>query len=266
MVTFMHATRTNIAASRIAITAAALLAASMAPASAASATQAQAPQQAAQTMPELKIYHLEGRRSERLVWLCEELGLPYTLEYKRGDLRGSMAQIRAISPLMPVAPTIQYGDQVVVESGAIIEMLLARHGAGRLQPATHSPDYPYYLQWMHYAEGSFASRVIADYRVEMIRPTTTPSPLVDAEDTVRFAEEFLSRHPYFGGAEFSAADIMMLFPLNFADSTKVIDISQFPNLAAWREKIQDRPAYKRMLAAARPDGLIGALPPLQGRP
>ena len=95
---------------------------------------------------------------------------------------------------------------------------------------------------------------------------STPSPLVDAEDTVRFAEEFLSRHPYFGGAEVSAADIMMLFPLNFADSTKVIDISQFPNLAAWREKIQDRPAYKRMLAAARPDGLIGALPPLQGRP
>ena len=144
------------------------------------------PARTAAGAPILQIYHLEGRRSERLVWLCEELGLPYTLQFKRGDLAGSMQAIREISPLMPVAPTVRYGDQVVVESGAIIQMLLARHGAGRLQPAVTSPDYPYHLQWMHYAEGSFASRVIADYRVEMIRPSATPSRLVDAEDTVKF--------------------------------------------------------------------------------
>lgn len=223
------------------------------------------PQQAADAASVLTIYHLEGRRSERIVWLCEELGLPYTLEFKRGDLRASMAQIRALNPLMPVAPTVLYGDQVIVESGAIIELLLARHGEGRLRPAVDSPDFPYYLQWMHYAEGSFAARVIGDYRVETIRPTTTPSPLVDAEDTVRFAEDYLSRHPYFGGAEFSAADIMMLFPLNFATSTRIVDIAQFPNLAAWREKMEQRPAYQRMLAVARPDGMIGSLPPLAGR-
>mgnify|MGYP000656267502 CR=1 FL=1 len=86
------------------------------------------PARTAAGVPVLTIYHLEGRRSERLVWLCEELGLPYTLKYKRGDLAASMAPIREINPLMPVAPTIQYGDQVVVESGAIIEMLLDRHG------------------------------------------------------------------------------------------------------------------------------------------
>jgi len=221
------------------------------------------PARTAAGAPVLQIYHLEGRRSERLVWLCEELGLPYTLQFKRGDLAGSMQAIREISPLMPVAPTVRYGDQVVVESGAIIQMLLARHGAGRLQPAVTSPDYPYHLQWMHYAEGSFASRVIADYRVEMIRPSTTPSRLVDAEDTVKFADDYLSRHPYFGGAEFSAADIMMLFPLNFATSTKVVDIAKFPHLAAWRTKMEARPAYKRMLAAARPDGMVGSLPPLK---
>ena len=197
--------------------------------------------------------------------VLEELGLPYTLEYKRGDLRGSMAQIRALNPLMPVAPTVLYGDQVIVESGAILEMLLARHGEGQLRPAVDSPDFPYYLQWMHYSEGSFAARVIGDYRVEMIRRSTNPSPLVDAEDTIRFAEDYLSRHPYFGGAEFSAADIMMLFPLNVATSTKIADISQFPHLAAWREKIEQRPAYQRMLAVARPNGVIGSLPPLPGR-
>ena len=72
---------------------------------------------------DLTIYHLEGRRSERIVWLCEELGIPYKLEYKRGDLAGSMKTIHDVSPLMPVAPTVRIGGQVMVESGAIIELI-----------------------------------------------------------------------------------------------------------------------------------------------
>src|SRR6185503_12495541 len=116
-------------------------------------------------LPDVTIYHLEGRRSERIVWLMEELGLPYKLEFKQGDLAGSMASIKAINPGMPVAPTVKYGDQVLVESGAIIETILNRHAPGKLQPALDSPDYPYHLIWMHYAEGSLASRLIADYRV-----------------------------------------------------------------------------------------------------
>lgn len=230
------------------------------------ARQMELPTRTAAGAPVLQIYHLEGRRSERIVWLCEELGLPYTLNFVRGDLNASMAAIRAINPGMPVAPTVRYGDQVMVESGAIIELLLDRHGGGRLRPAITSPDYPYHLQWMHYAEGSFASRVIADYRVEMIRPSTGPNRLVDAEDTVRFAEAHLERHPYFGGAEFSSADIMMLFPLNMATSTAVIDGSKFPKLAAWKARMEARPAYQRMLAAARPDGMVGALRPLPKPP
>ena len=70
---------------------------------------------------DLTIYHLEGRRSERIVWLCEELAIPYKLEYKRGDLAASMKTIHEVSPLMPVAPTVRINDQVMVESGAIIE-------------------------------------------------------------------------------------------------------------------------------------------------
>ncbi len=72
-----------------------------------------------------------------------------------------MKTIHDVSPLMPVAPTVRIGDQVMVESGAIIELILARAGHGRLEPAVNSPDYPYYLQWMHFAEGSFAARAIA---------------------------------------------------------------------------------------------------------
>jgi glutathione S-transferase len=226
---------------------------------------AQAAQKPSAQTPPLTIYHIEGRRSERIVWLCEELGLPYKLEYKRGDVPGSMQTIREVSPLMPVAPTVRYGDQVIVESAGIIEMLLARHGAGRLRPAVDSPDYPYYLQWLHYAEGSFASRLIADYRVAVIqgRPKTTSGfRFVNSEDVVKFAEDFLSKHPYFGGAEFSAADIMMLFPVNLAGALNVVDLSQYPHVQAWVKTVEGRPAYKKMVEVARPNGVPMPPPPL----
>ena len=214
----------------------------------------------------LTIYHLEGRRSERIVWLCEELGLPYKLEYKRGDLAGSMKTIHDVSPLMPVAPTVRIGDQVMVESGAIIELILAREGHGRLQPAVNSPDYAYYLQWMHFAEGSFAARVIADYRVALIqgKPKTPAGgyKLVDTEAVLAFMEDYLSKHPYFGGSAFSAADIMMLFPTNITEAFNVADLAAYPHIIAWRTDVQSRPAYKKMLAVARPDGVPGVPKPL----
>jgi glutathione S-transferase len=216
----------------------------------------------AMPLPEVVIHHLEGRRSERVVWLMEELGLPYRLSFKRGDLMGSMAQIRALSPIVPMAPTVQYGDQVLVESGAILELILNRHGGGRLQPSPDSRDYPAHLMWMHYAEGSLAARLFSDYRAWMANPPTKRSPLVDSEATVQFAEDHLGKHPWFGGADFSAADIMMLFPLNVATTLNIVDAAQFPNVAAWKTKVEARPAYKRMLAKARPDGMIGNLPVL----
>lgn len=213
-------------------------------------------------LPDITIYHLEGRRSERLVWLMEELSLPYRLEFKRGDLAGSMAAIRALSPVVPMAPTVKYGDQILVESGAIIELILNRHAGGRLQPALESRDYPYHLMWMHYAEGSLAARLFSDYRAWMANPPTRRSPLVDSEAVVQFSEDYLAAHPWFGGAEFSAADIMMMFPLNLATALNIVDAAQFPRVAAWKAKAEARPAYQRMLAKARPDGMIGNLPVL----
>ncbi len=234
------------------------LLAAIAPASAAAATKGTR----ALPLPAVTIYHLEGRRSERVVWLMEELGFPYKLEFKRGDLAGSMALIRALSPVVPMAPTVMYGDQILVESGAILEMILNRHAPGRLQPALASRDYPYHLMWMHYAEGSLAARLFSDYRAWMANPPTKRSPLVDSEATVQFADDYLAAHPWFGGAEFSGADIMMMFPLNVATVLNLVDAAQFPHVAAWKAKIEARPAYKRMLAKARPDGMIGNLPVL----
>lgn len=212
-------------------------------------------------MPELTIYHLEGRRSERLVWLMEELNLPYNLVFERGSLAGSMAKIKAVNPDMPMAPTVTLGAQVLVESGAIIELLLGRYAPNELHPPIDSDEYASYLMWMHYAEGSLAARLIADYRTWLKEPTER-SRLVDSEATVQFAENYLAKNAWFGGEDFSAADIMMLFPLTLATSLNIVDEAQFPKIALWKEKVVARPAYKRMLGKARPDGMIGMLPKL----
>lgn len=212
--------------------------------------------------PEITIYHLEGRRSERLVWLMEELQLPYKLVFERGDLAGSMAHIRKLSPIVPMAPTVTIDEQVIVESGAIIEIILNRYAPGQLQPALNSPEYASYKMWMHFAEGTLAARIFSDYRSWMRNPPTVRSPLVDSEATVQFAENYLEDNKWFGGEEFSAADIMMMFPLNVATSLNIVDEDKFPNIAAWKINAEARPAYQRMLAKARPDGLIGALPKL----
>jgi glutathione S-transferase len=213
-------------------------------------------------LPPIVVYHLEGRRSERVVWLMEELGFPYRLEFKRGDLLGSMAMIREFSPIVPMAPTVKYGDQILVESGAILELILNRHAPGRLQPKLTDADYPHYLMWMHFAEGSLASRLFSDYRAWMAEPPTERSRLVDSEAVVEFAEAFLRDHEWFGGAAFSAADIMMHFPLRVATDLNLVDRAQFPKIAAWKERVEARPAFKQMLAKARPDGMIGSLKPL----
>ena len=214
-------------------------------------------------LPDITIYHLEGRRSERIVWLMEELNLPYKLVFERGDLAASMAKIRAVNPDVPMAPTVTLGDQVLVESGAIIEVILNRYAPGKLQPALDSADYANSLMWMHFAEGSLAARLFSDYRAWMKEPPTARSRMVDSEATVQYAENYLSKHPWFGGAEFSGADIMMMFPLNVATGLNIVDEAQFPNVAAWKAKAEARPGYQRMVKAARPDGMIGNLPRLE---
>lgn len=213
-------------------------------------------------LPDVTIYHLEGRRSERIVWLMEELDLPYRLVYERGDLQASMANIREVNPDVPMAPTVVIGDQVLVESGAIIEVILNRYAPDKLQPALSTPDYAGHMMWMHFAEGSLAARLFSDYRAWMKDPPTERSRFVDSEATVQYAENHLAKHPWFGGADFSAADIMMMFPLNVATSLNIVDEAQFPKVAEWKKRAEARPAYQRMLKAARPDGMIGNLPRL----
>src|ERR1700733_15060800 len=103
---------------------------------------------------QLKIYHAEGRRSERLVWFCEEVGLPYELMFKSNDLWGSLKMAQEVNPLMPMMPTVDYNGEILVESAAVLQLLQERHAKGKLVPAPDSADYPKYLQWLHFAESS----------------------------------------------------------------------------------------------------------------
>ena len=174
--------------------------------------------------------------------------------------------LRAVNSDMPMFPTVFINGQRMVESGAIIELILDRYASDQLRPNVESSLYPDYLMWMHYAEGTMAARLFSDYRQWRRETPTARSPLIDSEATVQFAENYLQEHDYFGGQEFSAADIMMLFPLNVATVLNLVDEAQFPAVQDWKSRVTKRPAYVRMLEAARPDGMLGSLPPVEARP
>lgn len=219
-------------------------------------------QAAAMPMPPITIYHLEGRRSERVVWLMEELGFPYELKFVNNSLGASLAEIRKVNPKMPTAPTVLYDGQVLMESGAIIDVILRRHAPGKLMPALDSKDYPWHQIWYQYAEGSLLPRVGTDYNVWQIKPPEKRSPLVDSENTIKFAEDWLSRSPYFGGPEFTSADIMMEFALRYTFLLNIVDNERFPNILNWLDRMHARPAYQRMVAKARPNGMLSPPVPL----
>jgi glutathione S-transferase len=225
------------------------------------ASQARAEEAAAK--PVVTIYHVEGRRSQRVVWLCEELGIPYDLQFKRGDIAGSMEMIKAVNPLMPVAPTVKIDDSVMIESGAILEYLVQRHGNGKLAPAMDSKDYRNHLMWLHFAEGSAMPRIYVDMQRMMLKGEKTITPniipgtnvrLTGSEEVLKFIEDYLSKHPYFGGQAFSAADIMMHIVAVAASQLPGIDMKDYPKFAAWRKTVESRPAFVRASEVALPDG------------
>jgi glutathione S-transferase len=209
----------------------------------------------------LVIYHVEGRRSERVAWLCEEIGFPYELKFKSNDLMGSLQMGREVNPLMPMFPTVTYDGEVLVESAAILELVHQRHGEGRLAPAPMSSDYPKYLQWLHFAESSAAPRFITEFllskAVQGEPPPIVKGQLGRSAQVLRYLDDHLSRHPYFGGAAFSLADIMMHFTVNFMSMIARMDMSPYPHVTAWFKTVEDRPAFKRMREASLPNGFIG---------
>ncbi len=202
----------------------------------------------------LTIYHLERSRSDRILWLAEELGLAYELVRFRRDPATQRAEpaLRAIHPLGK-SPAIRDGGQLVLESGAIVEYLLARYGRGRLSPPQDSPDWVRYLQWLHYAEGSAMAQLVLDLFLSGRFGGAPPSPLAPAmraasEAQLAWLDTELAQRPWFAGADFSAADVMMTFPVRLAAGSGLLEGR--PALEAYLARATARDAYRRAMEIA----------------
>lgn len=219
--------------------------------------------------PKIVIYHIEGRRSSRVVWLCEELELPYELVFKRGDIMGSMATIREVYPDMPMAPVVSIDGTFMVESGAILEVLTARYGNGALVPPVNSIDFLYHAQWMHFAEGTAMARLGMDFFTAMNKGVAVDElpvgyrsgddiaafAMVGSVGVFDFADRYLEDHAFFGGAEFTTADIMMQWFVPLARLMVAIDVDSYSHIRRWRKVVESRPAFKRATQACTPSGV-----------
>ena len=197
----------------------------------------------------MKIYHAANTRSVRIVWLFEELGLPYELErFTLGDPAMRSPDYRRVHPMGRV-PALHDGDVTIYESGAIVQYVLARHGGGRLLPEVASPEFPAYLQWLHYAEGMLMPQVnviVVETRFlppdkrnpeNLARATKLLTRMLEPVDTALAARDYLA-------GEFSGADIMTGHAC--VVSAKLgADISDKPNVAAYVERLKSRPALQK---------------------
>jgi glutathione S-transferase len=205
-------------------------------------------------MSTIKLYHCSRARSVRIVWLLEELGLPYEIETLRftPESLQSAAYLK-VHPLGKV-PALQDGDLTLFESGAILEYLLEKYGAGRLAPAVGSPARGTFLQWVHFAEATVMPPITDLAAHTMFKPASERIPAVVADAQGRAAtvlgvlEPALAGKPYLLGAEFSAADIMMGYSLLLLKWFGLLT-PQYPNLVAYLERLEQRPALQKALGA-----------------
>jgi glutathione S-transferase len=215
------------------------------------------------------VHHLNNSRSQRVLWLLEELGLRYEVKRYERDRATLLApaELAQVHPLGK-SPVMVDGALTLAESGAIIEYLVARYGAGRLAPRADTADWARYLYWLHYAEGSamppmliklifdrierspmpFFAKPIARGIVAKVRGSFIEPRLKQHLD---FMEGELGRSLWFAGGEFTAADIQMSFALELAIRRAGLDSSR-PRLMAFLERIHARPAYRRALDRGGP--------------
>ncbi len=199
----------------------------------------------------IKLYYAPRTRSVRIVWLLEELGLPYTLE--RVEFQPPARDFFVQKTPLGKLPTIEDGDVVMAESGAIVEYILERYGNGRLAPAIGSPLRPRFLQWLHFAESTAFPPLgivvwLTLYRTDAAEHSTL---IADARTRAATGFEQLERElrdkQYLLGDTFSAADIMMGFTLIAGRMLGVID-DRYPAINAYLERLQARPALQKTMA------------------
>jgi glutathione S-transferase len=207
----------------------------------------------------ITIYHLEQSRSERVIWLMEELGLAYDLQRFPRDPATMMAPntYRALHPIGK-SPIIRDGATVLVESGAIVEYLVNRHGNGRLSVPVNSPDYARYIQWMHFSEGTAMAQLLLQIVLGGFIAgidQTLPFVAYTKKSTLHlltFLDAELKQHAYFVGPDFTAADIMMTYCFATAGGFLKLDMTAYSNIADYLARIGQRPAYQKAMAIANP--------------
>ena len=193
------------------------------------------------------VHHLNNSRSQRILWLLEELGLPYEIKRYQRDPKTNLAppELKAINPLGK-SPVIEDGDRVLIESAAIIDYLIRRHGQGRLQPDPASASYDKYVQWLHFAEGSAMLPLMLNLYVGRLGDAGAPlHPRIESEvaNYLGYLNDVLGQAPYLVGDELSGADIQMSFIGEIAKAQG--KLQAYPNLAAWVANFQARPAYRK---------------------
>jgi glutathione S-transferase len=205
----------------------------------------------------LTVHHLGISQSERIPWLCEELAIPYELvRYDRDPASGmAPANYKALHPF-GAAPVITDGAVVLAESAAIMDYILAKYGRGELAVGPGSPDYPDYLYWYHFANGSLMPSMMLDVIVGMLG-VGADTPIYDAlrarsQAAFGMIEKRLGEADYLAGNQFTAADIITLFPLTTMRVFAPRDLSGYPNTLAYLKRIGERPAYRRAMAKSDP--------------
>jgi glutathione S-transferase len=192
------------------------------------------------------VHHLNNSRSQRILWLLEELGLPYEIEFYQRDAQtnGAPAELKAVHPLGR-SPIITDDAKVVAESAAIIDYVIRHHGGGRLQPKMSEPQYDDYVFWMHYAEGSAIQPVLLKVNAARIGEGAAPiHSRIERElaNDLGYIDGCLKARDYLLGNELSGADIQLSFVGELAG--RWTDRTKYPSLEGWVGRFQARPAYQ----------------------
>jgi glutathione S-transferase len=206
----------------------------------------------------LTVHHLNDSRSQRILWLLEEVGTPYELKrYQRNaETRLAPPELKQVHPLGK-SPVITDGDMTIAESGAIVDYIIRRYGQGKekpaMMPAPGSADYEAYNEWLHYSEGSAMLPLMLNLYVGRLKEAGAPlHPRIDSElaNHLGYIDRALNGREFFVGASLTGADIQMSF---VGEMAKVFDkLGPYRNLTAWLERMHARPAFQRSVAKGGP--------------
>ncbi|MCK8785701.1 glutathione S-transferase family protein [Roseomonas sp. NAR14] len=205
----------------------------------------------------LTIHHLGVSQSERIVWLCEELGVPYALKLHRRDPVTILApaELKALHPI-GAAPVIEDDGVVLAESAAVMEFIMARYGDGGLARRYGDADFAPYLYWFHFANGTLQPAMGRCMILERLKLPADNKVLAAMrgrlEKAFGLVEARLGEVPYLAGEAFTAADIISVFSLTTMRTFLPVDLAPYPNIRAYLQRIGGREAYRRAMAKGDP--------------